>query len=69
MDLAAFKTLEGDMLLLQDAAYSAEANKELYLQRFKVCLCLHSQGHCTHVDILPDKHTCCEKKHSACTSE
>ena len=36
MEFAAFKTLEGDVLLMQDAAYSAEANKELYIQRFKV---------------------------------
>ena len=36
MEFAAFKTLEGDMLLMQDAAYSAEANKELYIQKFKV---------------------------------
>lgn len=38
MEFAAFKTLEGDMLLMQDAAYSAEANKELYVQKFKVGL-------------------------------
>lgn len=36
MEYAAFKTLEGDMLLMQDAVYSAEANKELYVQKFKV---------------------------------
>lgn len=36
MEFAAFKTMEGDMLLMQDAVYSAEANKELNIQRFKV---------------------------------
>ncbi len=36
MEFAAFKTMEGDVLLMQDAVYSAEANKELYIQRFKV---------------------------------
>lgn len=36
MEFAAYKTMEGDMLLMQDAVYSAEANKELYIQRFKV---------------------------------
>ncbi|KAL3130872.1 hypothetical protein ABBQ38_000201 [Trebouxia sp. C0009 RCD-2024] len=35
MEFAAFKTMEGDMLLMQDAVYSAEANKELNIQRFK----------------------------------
>lgn len=38
MEFAAFKTMEGDMLLMQDAVYSAEANKELSIQRFKVTL-------------------------------
>lgn len=38
MEFAAFKTMEGDMLLMQDAVYSAEANKELNIQRFKVGL-------------------------------
>ena len=36
MEFAAYKTMEGDMLLMQDAVYSAEANKELNIQRFKV---------------------------------
>ena len=36
MEFAAFKTMEGDVLLMQDAVYSAEANRELHVQRFKV---------------------------------
>jgi len=36
MEFAAYKTMEGDVLLMQDAVYSAEANKELYIQKFKV---------------------------------
>ena len=36
MEFAAYQTMEGDVLLMQDAVYSAEANKELYIQRFKV---------------------------------
>ena len=36
MEFAAYKTMEGDMLLMQDAVYSAEANKELNILRFKV---------------------------------
>ena len=42
MEFAAFKTMEGDMLLMQDAVYSAEANKELNIQKFKVCWLLCS---------------------------
>ena len=38
MEFAAYKTMEGDVLLMQDAVYSAEANKEINIQRFKVRL-------------------------------
>lgn len=45
MEFAAFKTMEGDVVHMQDAVYSAEANKELYIHRFKVthspCADLH----------------------------
>ena len=53
MEFAAYKTMEGDVLLMQDAVYTAEANKELNIQRFKVGLMLHRaamlrSGGCCH---------------------